>query len=358
MQGKSIISQSASQCKINGTTDMVLVTGATGLVGSHLLYKLLQSATPVVALYRENSNRAFVKEVFAHYTPASEELYEKIIWRKADLMDLPALELAMEGIREVYHCAAMVSFNPRDAKKMLHINPLTTANVVNACLAMEVRKLVYVSSVAALGRSGAHGMISEETDWTESKHNSAYARSKYKAELEVWRGSQEGLSTAIVNPGIIMGPGNWEEGSPTLFKRIAEGFKYYTLGTNGFVDVRDVVDVMVTLMSSDIEKERFLLVGENLSYKKVFEFIAKGLQLAPPSKEARTWQSDILWRLEKVRTTLFGGKPLITQETARSANSTYYYENAKVREKLGFEFRKLADSIPEIARMYRKKKSA
>jgi nucleoside-diphosphate-sugar epimerase len=333
---------------------MILVTGATGLVGSHLLYALLQKHTSVVALCRKDSHRAFVEEVFAHYSADGESLAKRIEWRVADLLDVGALEDAFEGISHVYHCAAMVSFTAGDAGHMMEVNQLGTANVVNVALHKGVKHLVYVSSVAALGRSGENGIISEETEWTESKHNSAYAKSKYNAELEVWRGMQEGLSASIVNPGIIFGPGDWSEGSPALVKKIADGFPYYTLGTNGFVDVRDVVDVMQLLMERKISEERFVLVSENLSYKKVFEFIAEGLEQEPPQKEAQAWKGAVLWRLEKLRTTLFGGKPLITEETARSAASTYYYENAKVRKMLSFEFRPMSEAIQQTAALYKK----
>lgn len=336
---------------------MILVTGATGLVGSHLLYALLKKHNSVVALYRKNSNRAFVEEVFGYYTTEAKAMADRIEWRESDLLDVAALSDAFEGISEVYHCAAMVSFSNGDVAEMMQINQGGTANIVNVALHKGVKHLVYVSSVAALGRSGEHGIISEKTEWSQSKHNSAYAKSKYNAELEVWRGMQEGLSAAIVNPGIIFGPGNWNEGSPALVKKIADGFKYYTLGTNGFVDVRDVVDVMQLLMERRVSEERFLLVSENLSYKKVFEFIAAGLEQEPPQKEAQPWKGALLWRIEKVRTTLFGGKALITEETARSAASTYYYENAKVQKALGFEFRPMAEAIRETAGLYKNRKA-
>lgn len=332
---------------------MILVTGATGLVGGHLMYALLQQNNKVIGLCRKSSNKDYLKQIFSFYTTNVEAYLSRIEWRETDLLNVAGLEEAFEGVTHVYHCAAKVSFNTADADALMQVNKVGTANVVNICLYKQIEKLVYVSSVAALGRTGDHGIISEKSDWTHNKHNTGYAKSKYYAELEVWRAMQEGLNAAIVNPGIIFGPGNWKEGSPALVKKIAEGFNYYTLGTNGFVDVRDVVEVMQLLMHKDISGERYVLVSENLSYKKVFEFIAAGLGQEPPKREAHAWKGAILWRLEKLRTMLFGGTPLLTEETARSAASTYYYENAKVITELDFEFRPMAKSIEQVATFYK-----
>ncbi len=331
---------------------MILVTGGTGLVGSHLLYSLLLENEQVVALCRSTSDKEGVKKTFGYYAQNAQELFARIIWREADLLDVAALAEAFEGITQVYHCAALVSFYPAEAKKMLQQNPESTANVVNMCIDHSIKKLVYVSSVAALGRSDASGFITEKTDWIDSKHNSAYAKSKYKAELEVWRGQQEGVHVAMVNPGIIVGPGDWNTGSPALIKKIADGFNFYTLGTNGFVDVRDVVKIMLLLMASNKQAERYIVVSENLSYRKVFDFIAQGLDIKPPQKEAQPWQASVLWRVEALRSKLFGSKPLITKETAQSAMSTYYYDNSKVKEAFDFTFQPMEHSLKEITAFY------
>lgn len=331
---------------------MILVTGGTGLVGSHLIYSLLLDNQQVVALCRSTSNLEGVKKTFEYYTKDAEALFARIIWREADLLDVAALGEAFEGITKVFHCAALVSFYPADADRMIQENPEGTANVVNMCVDFSIQKLVYVSSVAALGRSDASGFITEKTEWIESKHNSAYAKSKYKAELEVWRAQQEGVNVAMVNPGIIVGPGDWNSGSPALVKKIADGFNFYTLGTNGFVDVRDVVKIMLVLMSSDSVAERYIVVSENLSYRKVFDFIAHGLDISRPQKEAQPWQANILWRVEDLRSKIFGSKPLITKETAQSAMSTYYYDNSKIKEAFNFTFLPMEQSLKEITAFY------
>jgi dihydroflavonol-4-reductase len=332
---------------------MILVTGATGLVGSHLIYSLLQAHDTVVALCRPTSDKALVKKVLRYYADDVDTIFNRIQWREADLLDVYALQDVFDGITHVYHCAAIVSFNPAEADRTILENTQSTANLVNVCLHHKITKFIHVSSVAALGRAGKKSLISENTQWTPSKHNSAYAKSKYKSELEVWRGQQEGLDMAIVNPGIILGPGDWSQGSPALVKKIADGFKYYTLGTNGYVDVRDVVAIMIQLMTSDIKNDRFILVAENLSYKKIFDLMAEALGVKAPYAKAEAWQAALVWRAEWLRTKIFGGKPLITSETARSAQATYFYENNKVRKALDFTFVPIAETIEHICACYK-----
>lgn len=333
---------------------MVLVTGGTGLLGSHLVLNLLQSGKRVRALSRKNSDKGRIEKTASYYNISTDGLLENLEWVEADILDLVDLNDVFTDVEEVYHCAAKVSFDPRDAQKMLEDNPKGTANVVNLSLEHKVKKLVYVSSVASLGRKSENEYITEDSDWVESKNNSNYAKSKYRAELEVWRAVQEGLNAVIVNPCIILGPGGWKQGSSGLFHTIANGFKYYTLGTNAYVDVRDVVKAMTLLMASPIKQDRFIIAGENLSYKKFFEYVAAGFEVAAPSKKVSAALSNFLWRLERVRTALFGGKPFITKETAHTAQKTYYYDNSKVKKALDFEFIRIEDSVKEICSFYQK----
>lgn len=337
--------------------DSVLVTGATGMLGAHLLYNLTSSGQPVRALYRKGSDRDLVAKIFAYYTDNAPELSNLINWVEADLLNIPRLEDAMDGIEQVYHCAAMVSFAPKDADRLVEMNPKITANVVNVALEKKIKKLVHVSSVAALGRQKQGEEISEETEWVESNQNSAYAKSKYLAELEVWRGTQEGLDAVIVNPSIILGPGKWQEGSAALFGRVASGFKFYTNGVNAYVDARDVAEAMTRLMQSDITSERFVLVSENKSYKYVFQTIAEKLEAKKPSIHAKPWMGEIVWRMEVLRSNLFGGTPLVTKDTARTSHQMNFYSSEKIRKRLDFNFRPVEDSIKDIAGIYRNENS-
>ncbi|HAD98430.1 MAG TPA: hypothetical protein DCG19_13550 [Cryomorphaceae bacterium] len=332
---------------------MILVTGGTGLLGSHLIFELLKQGKRVRATHRPGSDTSSVENTIRYYRSPG-ELIQNLEWVEADLLDITCYYTIMEGVTELYHCAALVSFDSSDSADLLEKNPAMTANVVNAALEMNVRKMVYVSSVAALGRKADAEYINEDSEWVPGQHNSVYARSKYRAELEVWRGIQEGLNAVIVNPSIILGPGNWQQGSPALFHTIAKGFKYYTLGTNAYVDVRDVAEVMIRLMESEVSGQRFVVAAENLSYKKFFEYVAESLEVKAPNTEVLPRMSAIIWRMEKLRSFITGKKPVVTRETAHTAQHTYYYDSNKIKKTLGFEFRPVRETVEDMARHYRK----
>jgi nucleoside-diphosphate-sugar epimerase len=295
-----------------------------------------------------------LEKVFGYYHPQPQDLLKGIEWRQADLLDITDLDEALVGCTQLYHCAAQVNFNPKEARQTLHENPSITANVVNAALAAGVKHMVYVSSVAALGRKPGQKYFDENSEWIESKHNTAYAKSKYLAELEVWRGIEEGLPAAIVSPVIVLGPGNWERSSSTLFKTIGEGFSFYSKGVNGFVDARDVAEVMTLLAQKAISEERYVLVAENWSYEKLFKHIADAIGVAGPQVEIKAWLSGSAWRLEKIRSWITGQAPKFTRETANTALQHNYYRNDKVLKELDFKFRDLATSVKEVGAFYRK----
>lgn len=335
---------------------MNTVTGATGLLGSHLVVHLLKSGEEVRVIHRPQSHKEHLLKVLSYYTTEPKELYAKIEFREADLLDVNELYKALQGTTHLYHCAAMVSFNPSDSGKLLALNPETTANVVNCALDIPLKKMVYVSSVAALGRRKGQQHFDEKSEWVESKHNSAYAKSKYLAELQVWRGIEEGLKAAIINPTIILGAGNWQQGSAAIIDTIAKGFKFYSTGKNGFVDARDLAEIMHRLMHSNIAGERFVTAAENWYFRDVFFAIADALQIKRPHIEAKPWMTELVWRLEKIKT-LWGGRPAVTRETAFSARQVYEYHAEKVKNALNFEFRPLQQSIDDFCTLYQKDKN-
>ena len=259
---------------------MILVTGGTGLLGSHLLLGLVREQTEVVALKRSSSDMEEVKRVFGYYTGSEDELsklYGRIRWVDADLLNQVDMEQALEGVDRVFHCAAMVSFQPRDRQKMIRFNTDSTACLVNACLAKGVQKLLHVSSTSAIGRSPDGSAATESLIWAHTKTSTGYAESKFRSEMEVWRGMEEGLNAVIVNPSIILGPGFWNRGSSSMFSRVDGGLKYAAPGITGYVGVQDVVDAMIRLMNSDITGERFILSEGDYSYEEVFGMIGKAL---------------------------------------------------------------------------------
>lgn len=331
---------------------MILVTGGTGLVGMHLLYQLATSGKKVSAIKRPGSDTNLVLQVFKHYSPEGDYLFKQIEWVTADILDIYSLLDVLEEVEYVYHCAALVSHKPADRDKMMQINVSGTANVVNACLEKKVKKLCAVSSTAAIGPEPPGKEVSENAEWVVSSKNSDYSVSKHLAEMEVWRGIAEGLDAVIVNPAIVLGPGNWNNSSLILFKTLSKGMRYHTDGINGFVDARDVALVMEQLMESDTVGERYLLVSESLPFKTVIRWILRALGHSPKTKLAGKFTTGLLWRLEKIRS-LFGGTPTLTKQSVASAHQQTTYSSEKVREALAFKFIGVENSVENAALYFR-----
>lgn len=317
---------------------MVLVTGGTGLLGSHLIYYLLQNGERVRAIKRSSSNISQIREVFSYYTEKYEEIFSRIEWYDADILDYYSVYDALKDIDEVYHCAAIVSFHRQDINNMMKVNIEGTANIVNASLKRNVKKLCHVSSIASLGRSEDSGFIDENTLWKNSTHNSNYALSKYLSENEVWRGIYEGLNAVIINPSIMFGPGFWHKGSNELIKTIYKGIRFYPPGINGFVDVRDVCKAMIKLMKSDITSERFVVSSYNLSYRELNNYFSKHFNNNRKIYKTGKFFLEILWRVEKIKSLITNVKPLITKETARTSAEKYLYSSDKIKKAISIEF--------------------
>lgn len=328
---------------------MILVTGGTGLVGSHLLYHLLLENDSVRAIHQKNSDLNAVKNVFQYYGAKGDELFNRIRWVEAELNDVPELEIAFEDVHQVYHAAALVSFLSRDYQKMRRINIEGTTNIVNLCICNQVEKLCFVSSVAAI-ENEASGVIMDESDnWNSATDKSGYAITKYGAEMEVWRASQEGVPVVIVNPGVIIGSGFWHKGSGRMFTKVQKGLKFYTTGITGFVGVQDVVKIMQGLMNSNTINQRFIVVSENLSYKQVLQSIAKALNKDKPSIRINRLMSECIWRIEFLRSKITLSPPLLTKRTARSALANHPYTADKIRKELNFKFEAVETCIQNTA---------
>ena len=314
---------------------MILVTGSSGLVGSHLIQQLVKQGLPVRAIFRNE------------IPPVSGT--EKVEWVKGDILDVPSLEDAMQNVDQVYHCAAIVSFSPAQKERLNKTNIEGTANVVNACINGGVKKLLFVSSVAALGRIREDKPIDESMNWTPETSNSEYGKTKFMAELEVWRGMGEGLDVAIVNPVIILGAGDWFGGSSGIFKSAYDEFPWFTEGMSGFVDVLDVVNAMITIMQSTVKGERFIVSGSNALYKDVFTSIAKGFHKKPPYKKVTPFLAGIVWRLEAIKAKFSGKDPMLTRETAKTAQAKVSFNNSKLLKQFPeFRYTDLEHSIERI----------
>lgn len=336
---------------------MILVTGGTGLVGSHLLYHLVSNNETVRAIYRRSKKLEIVKKVFSYYTDNPIELYDKIDWVESDLLDIPKLSDAFIGVTYVYHCAAFVSFEPDKYHLLRRTNIEGTANIVNLSISNNVKKLCYVSSIAALGESSKTNLINEETAWNAEADNSVYAITKYGAEMEVWRGTQEGLPAVIVNPGVIIGGGIWSHGSGNIIKKVYNKLPFYTNGRVGAIAVTDVVNIMVKLLKSNIANERFILVADNISYQYFINTIAEHLNVEPPTKEAKPWLLGIAWRLDWLKHKLTGRRRLFVKQMVASLFNKADYDNKKVKQTLDYNFIPIENSIQTVVNQFLKEKN-
>lgn len=334
---------------------MILVTGATGMVGAHLLLFLLKNYpdSQIKALYRKEEKKEYVNQWIISKHP--EANLAKIIWYKADILDIPNLTIAFNSITHIYHCAGYISFNPKDINLLNKTNIEGTANIVNLALHFKIKKLVHVSSIATLGDPNSSGIISEESFWNPEKYNGDYAISKNGGEIEVWRAINEGLNAVIVNPGVILGDGFWDTGSGEMFKQIQKGFSFYTKGSTGFVAVTDVVNIMVMLMESNLSNQRYILVDKAYSYQEILNLIAQNLEKQNPKFYVPKFITQIAWRVNSLLYTIFKSKIIISKYTAVSAHSISIYSNEKIIKDLGYTFKNVSNYINEISQLYKKK---
>ncbi|WP_417939333.1 NAD-dependent epimerase/dehydratase family protein [Flavobacterium sp. RS13.1] len=333
---------------------MILVTGGTGLVGAHLLLHLIENGENVRAIYRNLNNIQKTKSLFELYQKG--DLFEKINWLEADILDIPSLETAFIGIEYVYHCAALISFDPKDEDALRKTNIEGTANMVNFSLAYGIKKFCFVSSIAALGDLQPHEThITEETDWNPEKPHSDYAISKYGAEMEVWRGVQEGLDVIIINPGVILAPvatkSIFKHGSNELYVKISKGLSFYTLGKSGFITVNDVIRVAFELMKSNIKNERFTLIADNIVLRDILNTIAEVLKVKKPTIHATPLFMNILWIADSIFSTLFLQKRSLTKATAKASYSGSLYSNEKIKTALRTVFQDVHQYIKEASKL-------
>ena len=313
---------------------MILVTGGSGLVGTELIKQLLAQGKKVKAIYNK--------------TPLADFDNENLYPVNCDILDVIRLQEIMVGITHVYHCAAIVSFNKKNIDQLYAVNINGTTNVVNTSTAAGVKKLMHVSSASALGRLKGAQYVTEEIMWTEEDNRNIYGKSKFLAEMEVWRGIGEGLQAIIVNPSVILGGYNWNTGSTKIFKTAFEEFPWFTEGVTGFVDVRDVTKAMILLMESEIINQRFILNSENVSYKNVFTEIAAGFGKKPPYKKVTPFIAGLIWRMEALKSYLTGKEHLLNKETANKALTKVYFDNTKIKKSIpGFVFRPIKETIKD-----------
>ncbi len=320
---------------------MLLVTGANGLLGSYIVKKLVAEGTPVIALKRKTSDTQLV-----------DELKGNVTWRDADITDTISLNESFKGATVIIHAAAMVSFNPREVDQLYKVNVEGTKNVVNACLANGIKKLIHISSVAALGRQKGSSILDENSKWVESPLNSSYAKSKYLAELEVYRGIEEGLSACIVSPSFILAASDWQKSSSQLFNYVWKEKKFYSAGQSNYVDVEDVAEIVFKLILQDFNGERFIACSGTISFKELFEEIAKRWKKKSPSIKVNAKLLTAFALLEEMRCRLIGAKPMITRESVKAAKEIFTYSNQKSIERLNMKYKTLSETLDRCCEYY------
>ena len=333
---------------------MILVTGGTGLVGSHLLYLLAASGSNLRATHRKSSDLSKVKKVFGYYTDkqTAHKLFNTIEWIQADITNIPALTLAFEDCKYVYHCAAMIAFEPKKYELLKKVNTQATANIVNLALVHGIKKLCYVSSIATLSNPENGNSISEVTHFNQEAANNVYSLTKYAAEMEVWRATQEGLDTIIVNPGVILGAGSWHTGSGTIFKLASKGMSYFTSGNLALVDVKDVVLAMQKLMNSNLKNEQYILVAATVSYKEFTKKLALAFDKKPPKKEIAKWKLLLVSNIDALLSSVFGTKRKLLKANVKSLYTVSNYDTQKIKNALACRFTAISQTITRVANQY------
>lgn len=330
---------------------MILITGATGTLGSHLLYHLLQDNNNIIALFRNESKKQYVLDVFGYYTDNPQQFFNKIIWKKGDITDIVSLEDAFEDVDKVYHCAAYIDFRNKNIDKYFEINVKGTANIVNLCIDKNIKKLIHVSSIAAIGINPT-GLSTEETIANPDEISSFYSKTKYYSEMEIWRGIEEGLNAVIINPSVILAPYSLNNKTKKFFRKILKkGIKYYTCGKKGYVDINDVAIIMIQLMNSDISKERFILNSENLSFRNLFDIVSDKIRKKKPHIKLT---KNKLLAIKFFLSIISLGKPLLNNQLIYYAINDELYSNEKIKKFIGAEFKPIEVSIEKNFKIYKK----
>lgn len=335
---------------------MILVTGGTGLVGSHLLFELTKQGQEIRAIRRENSSVEFVLKVFSLYSTKPEVQFALIKWVNADLLDYSSLLEATKGITTVFHTGAVVSLGAGGESAIIETNVTGTANLLEASLTNDVKNFCHVSSIAALGEPNEQGVVDESCSWSKRKGINAYAKSKFLGEMEVWRASEQGIRVIIVNPSVILGPGRWSSGSGQFFSRVAKGMPFYTDGVTGYVDVRDVAKAMVLLVNNkSIVNQRYILNSGNVSFRELFSMISDSLGVKPPRIRINRRTANLLWPVIRLVTLLAGLGTAVSKSTFKSAFTKTFYSSQKIIRELHFAFIPVAESINFAGSIYKQK---
>ena len=332
------------------TMSKILVTGGTGLVGAHLLYYLTKDGYHPIAIKRTNSNILNVKKIFSYYSKDSATLFKKITWKECDILDIVTLEDIIKDSVEIYHCAALISFNNNDKNEMINVNTTGTANVIDLALKHNIKRLCYVSSIATLG-SNNNLPLDENCiwDWT---NKSGYAISKHLAEMEVWRGFAEGLSGVIVNPSLIIGPGSWESGIGTIINRSQSGLPFYPPGSCGVIDVKDLTEIMIKLMKTNISNERFIINSDHITYKDLMSIVATSFNKKPPYIRLRPFIMKFFIVLDIIWNTVRGKRIELSTDAVKYTTQEIRLNSKKINDNIKHHYRNIETTLIKCTNLF------
>ena len=331
------------------------------MIGAHLLYDLVSKGEKVRALKRPGSSLQRIEKIFSFYNSDYKSILDKIEWVEGDILDKDGLGPLLTDVDQIYHLAAIISFDPREQGEIIHTNSIGTANIVGLALSLGISKFCHVSSIAAIGTPPEGIEASEDHPWRNTREHSAYTESKYLSEMEVWGAIFQGLNAVIINPSVVLGPCDWKSGSSVLFSKVWNGLKFYTSGGTGFVDVKDVTSAMQLLMSDSsweaVKNQRYILNAENVSFREIINTIARYLMVKPPKYLAGRILLEMATRTSALKRLITGTPPSITRDTARSATALSHYDGSKISRTIGFEYTPIDVSIGMISRIFLKEKA-
>jgi nucleoside-diphosphate-sugar epimerase len=333
------------------TIHNILVTGGTGMVGAHLLHKLSGKGYNIFTTYRDKQSILKAEKIFSFYTDKYKDISDSINWIECDLTDRNMLKKLFSEVDCVINCAAVISFSPGDEKSVISSNIDIASSVVDSCLESDVKRLIHLSSIASLGDTENGEEHTEENIWKSSKNKSAYSISKFESEMEVWRGIYQGLNAIILNPSIIIGPGDWDSGSPSIIKQIDKGLPFYTNAYNGYTSVYHVTDAIYSALKGTEEGKRYIVSSDNLSYKDLIYTICNTLKRKAPGKLIKRWLFKPITFIGEVFNRI-GIRNKFNKQLEKSIFNSYFYNGTLITKELDFRYSDLKKDITTIVNIY------
>lgn len=337
-------------------TKRIAVTGGTGLIGSYLVAELLKRGCRIRLLVRDMRRVGQLHKTLSRME--ADSYFGRIEFYETELNNPHTLAAALTDMEVVFHCAALVTFDPERADEVVLVNTEITTHVVNACLQCGVGLMVHISSIATLGncRLGQRA-IDETCILNNPVGRSPYSVSKIYAENAVQRGMVEGLRAVIVNPSVVIGEGDLNSSSSRLVAYAMHRRVFYTKGVKGYVDVRDVARAAVRLAETpQAVGKRFIVSAENLSFGALFSMAARVSGHRPPLIPLGRRVLTGIYKVEKLRNKWFGRRPILSEALIANACDMSYYDNSRMKNLLNFTYTPIRETLERVIRYYKRQR--